>query len=53
MIKFPVTVIYLSSMRTWSAPYEKETISEAELETIKQHIREGLRFLGAGRVLFE
>ena len=50
--RFPVTIIYFSTVRFWDAPHENETISEVECQFIKKHIRDGLRFLG-GRCLFD
>lgn len=51
-MKFPVTVIYFSTVNFWDAPNENDLINEKERQVIMKHIREGLRFLG-GRSLFD
>jgi hypothetical protein len=50
ILKIPVTIVYLSLIKTWDTP--KKIISETEKMTIKQNVKEGLRFLGV-KCVFE
>lgn len=38
--------IYLSQVQSWDAPHQTEEIGEQELALIRDHVREGMKFLG-------